>query len=109
MRLLGNDMFSIMPKAKCKVIKNNGSQFDMIAGYSNGNFYVTEADIKPNIIEYDDIIEATYDNGSKSQYKVKEPGYQNVPQFPAHYQIKTERIENNTQKTNIPNVNNNEN
>jgi hypothetical protein len=109
MRLLGNDMFSMMPQAKCKVIKNNGSYFEMTAGYSKNDFYVTETDIKPNIIEYDDIIEATYANDSKVSYKVTEPGYMNVPQLPPHYQIKTERIENNTQKSNIPNVNNNGN
>ena len=94
---------------KCRIIKQNNIEFEMVAGFSNNKFYIDEAEIKPNIIDYDDLIDAIFNNGSKTLYVVTNPGYKNDPLFHFnHYQIEVERYTEMNNK-NMPNVNNNGN
>ena len=100
-------VFSVFPKSKFVVKKEDGTSFEMMALEATKGKMITvdHNAIKPNIIEENDIIEAIYTNGTKNIYRVIEPGfYEQTGPIPAHYQIKIEKY--NKLTNTIPRINN---
>ncbi len=98
-------------KTKFKVIKVDGLNFEMdaVEGEKGKEVHVDHDDIKPNVIEDGDILEAIYGNGTKKKYIVIDPGfYDEDCGFPAHYQIQIKPY-NNASTTHIPHSINNTN
>ncbi len=100
-----------MPKNLCKVKKTNGFEFEMRASGGNGKrLFVNEADIKPNVIERDDLIEVFYANGTKELYIVTNPGYKSdFGPIKAHYQIEVKLYNQSDKLKEIQAINNNGN
>ncbi len=105
-----NNCFNMLPKAKCTIIKKDGTSFNVEMGYTNNSkFYVLDSEVQPYNIEFDDIIKAEYKNKTVMEFIVVEPGY--YPQTlinEAHYQISIKKLDKNQENKTI-NINNSDN
>ena len=86
-------MLNNFPRDTAKIIKQNSSVIDDVMALFDRELILIEDGSLP--IEEGDIIERTLPSGLKEQYLVTDRGFCNAFHgFPAHYQIKFEKLSN---------------